>query len=114
MDADFWDRLDSKTKGTYNRKRLADELGISVSAISMWKYRKNYPTADVAVKLAEALDTTVEYLVTGKSSDTWQPPRRYADIVKLLEELNDSELEAVKVLAEGYASRKRNKSQKAT
>ncbi|ADK81637.1 helix-turn-helix domain-containing protein [Sediminispirochaeta smaragdinae] len=112
---DFWERLKTLIKEQKTTQEwVANKTGVSFGTFRKWMSRKTMPNADQAVEIADVLDTTVEYLVKGKSSDTWQPPRRYADIVKLLEELDDSELEAVKVLAEGYASRKRNKPQKET
>jgi transcriptional regulator with XRE-family HTH domain len=39
---------------------------IKQSTISTWRHRKNFPRADEAVKIAESLHTSVEYLVTGR------------------------------------------------
>jgi transcriptional regulator with XRE-family HTH domain len=39
---------------------------IKQSTISMWRHRKKFPRADEAVKIAESLHTSVEYLVTGR------------------------------------------------
>jgi transcriptional regulator with XRE-family HTH domain len=45
------------------------KTSIKQSTISMWRHRKNFPRADEAVKIAEALGTSVEFLVTGKDKD---------------------------------------------
>jgi transcriptional regulator with XRE-family HTH domain len=42
------------------------KTSIKQSTISMWRQRKNFPRADEAVKIAETLHTSVEYLVTGR------------------------------------------------
>jgi transcriptional regulator with XRE-family HTH domain len=42
------------------------KTSIKQSTISMWRHRKNFPRADEAVKIAGALNTTVEFLVTGR------------------------------------------------
>jgi transcriptional regulator with XRE-family HTH domain len=42
------------------------KTSIKQSTISMWRHRKNFPRADEAVKIAETLHTTVEFLVTGR------------------------------------------------
>lgn len=65
MDEKFWERIEKATVKGFTRKQLAADCGISVSTISMWKLRHSYPTADIAVKLANALGTSVEYLVDG-------------------------------------------------
>ncbi len=67
MKNNFWSRIDDATKGVYSRKSLASDIGVSVSTISMWKNRQNYPSADIAVKIAKKLGVSVEFLVTGES-----------------------------------------------
>jgi transcriptional regulator with XRE-family HTH domain len=42
------------------------KTSINQSTISMWRHRRNFPRADEAVKIADALHTTVEFLVTGR------------------------------------------------
>jgi transcriptional regulator with XRE-family HTH domain len=41
------------------------QTDIKQSTLSTWRTEKTYPRADDAVKIAAALQTTVEYLVTG-------------------------------------------------
>jgi transcriptional regulator with XRE-family HTH domain len=41
---------------------------IKQSTVSTWRRRKNFPRADEAVKIAETLQTTVEFLVTGRDA----------------------------------------------
>ena len=79
----------SITQKTYNktmtdtkcsfRERLIDELnyrgisnkdfagmvGISTNTLNMYLYRGSMPSADIAVKMAQVLNTTTEYLVSG-------------------------------------------------
>jgi transcriptional regulator with XRE-family HTH domain len=42
------------------------KTNIKQSTISTWRQRKSFPRADEAVKIAESLHTSVEYLVTGR------------------------------------------------
>jgi hypothetical protein len=42
------------------------KTSIKQSAISTWRKRKMFPRADEAVKIAETLHTSVEYMVTGR------------------------------------------------
>ncbi len=70
---DFMDRVDERIHEigdpSINRKSLANDLQIPVGNFGSWKARHNFPTADIAVKIAKALRTSVEYLVTGDESD---------------------------------------------
>jgi len=86
MEKTFWQRVEKLTSGAYTRKMLAADSGIAVNTISMWKARNTYPAADIAVRVATSLGTTVEYLVTGL-----EPP---ADNVMMVAESP----------AQGYAS----------
>ena len=52
-------------------KELAVKTGISRHTLDNYlNVRENMPTADVAVKIAQALGVTVEYLITGEESQT--------------------------------------------
>lgn len=55
----------AKDKGI-TQAALAKKLGIDQSAISLWKTR-NGPALDKIVPLAEILDVSIEYLLTGKN-----------------------------------------------
>jgi transcriptional regulator with XRE-family HTH domain len=97
---DFWDRLDwlIKERGM-TRREVTQRLGLGVSAVSVWKTRRTYPDADVAVGLARTLGVTVEYLVEGPSAKSdatpaasdlvWQIaiPRERHELLALVEKL---------------------------
>ncbi|MBR0496207.1 MAG: helix-turn-helix transcriptional regulator [Treponema sp.] len=53
---------------------FAERIGISINTLNMYLYRGSIPAADVAVRMAQALNTTTEYLVTGSDSTT--PPSK--------------------------------------
>lgn len=50
----------------YTHKQLADLLGISESAVSMWETGQRSPTKERMYKIAEFFDVSFDYL-TGKS-----------------------------------------------
>jgi hypothetical protein len=60
--AQFWTRFQ-----TLSSKDLPIiiKTGIKQPTLSSWRVQKKYPRADDAVRIAETLGTTVEYLVTG-------------------------------------------------
>ena len=62
----FWDRLEKALKiNNITSAELSRIIGVNSSVINSWKIRGSIPRADIACKTAEALNTTVEYLVTG-------------------------------------------------
>ena len=77
---------------------IAEKVGISLGTLNMYLYRNSIPSADIAVKLAKVLNTTVEYLVTGQSnlqshSTDWKKQEINNIINKLTEKQLDSFLE---------------------
>ena len=67
----FRDRLREELEAQHiSKKELASRLGISYSTmLSYIDARGIMPSADMAVRIAEILGVSVEYLVTGKNSD---------------------------------------------
>lgn len=63
----FVDRIDEllKNKGL-NRNDLNNAIDLQKNTIAQWKIRETIPSADIAVKIAQFLNTSVEYLVTGE------------------------------------------------
>lgn len=62
-------------------KELAAKAGISKRTIDTYvDSRAVIPNAEIAVRLAKALDTTVEYLVTGNENDENLNPSDHAAI----------------------------------
>ena len=54
-------------------KDFAQKLGINIGTLGMYLYRGSMPAADVAVKMAQALNTTTEYLVLGTEANAPVP-----------------------------------------
>jgi transcriptional regulator with XRE-family HTH domain len=67
--AHFWTRFQALSEKDLP---IIISAGIKQSTLSSWRTQKIYPRADDAVKIAETLQTTVEYLVTG-SDKTLSP-----------------------------------------
>ena len=74
--------MDSLMSEAVNRKSITMDLDIASNSFSVWAKRKTYPAVDVACKIAEKLNETVEYLVTGERKARYGLPPRVADIVQ--------------------------------
>ena len=64
-----------------NRKRLgitqdrmAEQLGVTAQAVSKWETDQGAPDVMNLIRLADILDTDVEYLATGRKSYGMRPP----------------------------------------
>ena len=64
------------------QKQLADSIKVSYNTFQSWITKDRLPNAEQAVKIAMALNTSVEYLVTGK-----QPQNTLAQSRHIITEL---------------------------
>ena len=83
-------------------KELADRTGISKRTLDNYLRDKNSnPTAENAVKIAQALGVSVEYLVTGKETSVEKKDngQTICHIVSELKNLDDYALETVLYLS---------------
>ncbi len=98
--SDFWKRVDEELdyKGM-NRKTLSKEVGFSVGNIGKGIQLGSSPSADTAVKIANVLGVSVEYLVNGtnnpNSTKTHEEEqnqlrlyRKHSELIKKCEELS--------------------------
>ncbi|HRY53029.1 MAG TPA: helix-turn-helix domain-containing protein [Spirochaetia bacterium] len=102
---DFWERLEKEVDSKIERKRLLGEVGVAPNSLTTWRKRKTYPAADVMVKIARILGSTVEYLVTGQ--DVSDLPPEFLSDCRLL---SPEEFTPVALLAHASAVQHRAKS----
>lgn len=57
-----------KEKG-YTQKQLAEKCGVATGTIQQYELNKREPRQEQLCKIAKALDVSIDYLKTGKSSD---------------------------------------------
>ncbi len=65
---DFWYRV-NKLIEAQNTKQiwLAEKVGVLQQTLSQWILKDRLPDAQTAFRIAQALETTAEYLVTGNA-----------------------------------------------
>lgn len=92
------------------QKEFAVKAGIKKRALDMYLgAQTSMPPADVAVKIAKALDTTVEYLVTGiKSPSGIVIAPEDIELIKKIHLLDDIDKKVVEDLIQSFIDRKRS------
>ena len=81
---DFWLRVKDKLDFQDSTQRdLAQNINESYNTLQSWINRDRLPNAEQAVKIADALNTSVEFLVNGKSNNR---KNDHSKTVKLLEQ----------------------------
>lgn len=94
----------------YIVKELAALSGVGKRSIdNYFSIRGSIPTADIAVRIAKALDTTVEYLVTGiePSSGIAIAPEDI-ELIKRIHLLDDIDKKVVDDLIQSFIDRKQS------
>ena len=77
-------------------KELSSRTGISKHTIDHYLTKNgSQPQAELAVKIAQALNVTVESLVLGKNSETSKKERNIQELTKKLELLSDRDYDFV-------------------
>ena len=98
--ANFWERVDKELEFLgKTRKSLALEVGFNLGNIGKGIKLGSTPSAETAVKIAQVLGVSVEYLVNGVDSSF--PKTLKPEVAEILEEINHLEkedLEAIKYI----------------
>jgi len=111
MHGNFWDNI-RKLLNVRDKPDvwLIKEARLGKTAIINGQNRNTVPSADKACRIARALETTVEELVNGDDGSEyvqqllankgllWKPPSRIADIVDVLNAVDDVTLETVRTM----------------
>jgi transcriptional regulator with XRE-family HTH domain len=87
---------------------IAEACGIAQNTISGWKKRGTLPQADVAVKLAQELGVTVEYLVTGQDKLDQGFSARQKELLKDIVWLTDTDIEIIYPMIHSVAEKRRD------
>ena len=65
----FWDRVEQAlSENKITEAELSRRIGFSQAGINGWKTKGSLPRADIALKTAKVLKTSVEYLITGNQN----------------------------------------------
>lgn len=98
--ANFWERVDKELEFLgKTRKSLALEVGFNLGNIGKGIKLGSTPSAETAIKIAQVLGVSVEYLVNGVDSSfpkTLKP--EVAEIVEEINHLEKEDLEAIKYI----------------
>ena len=63
---DFWMRLKNEIKAKNTTQEwIAGKIGVPLSTFRKWMTRKTYPNIKEGIEIANLLETSAEYLVTG-------------------------------------------------
>ena len=108
----FWDNVKTKiqTQNT-TQEWVATKANISLATFQGWISRKRLPHVDQAVAIATALNTTVEYLVTGTTHENTENSDTRMVFDRFIDTLDDQQIiKAHKILVEVFSGGKKEAS----
>ncbi len=110
--SDFWKRVDEELnyKGQ-TRAYLVKKCGISPASFTLGLERSSCPAADTALKIADALGVSVQYLVNGTKSpasakndqntqEELRLSRKYRRLLEQCETLSPQKTELLSLIAD--------------
>ncbi len=98
----FWRNVEAELEyKNMSRKELAQKARFAVSGMSLGLANNSMPSVDVAVRIADVLDVSVEYLVTGtdKKICRQESSRQFFHLVNVLGKLSLYDLNTIHLLA---------------
>jgi transcriptional regulator with XRE-family HTH domain len=84
---------------------LYRKTGISKGTFSSWKSRGLMPRADAAFRIAEALEVSVEYLLTGADTGGSASNPRIQEIIEKMVLFDNTDVEAIGALVKTMSGR---------
>ena len=104
----FWQNVENELNyKNMSRRELAEKAAFAVSGISLGLSNKSVPSADLAVRIAEVLGVSTEYLVKGveKQGVSKENSALIQHILNDLQKLSQYDLESLAILAKRMAER---------
>lgn len=98
-----------KTKNL-KRKAVCDHAGIAVQTITDWDKRGSMPAADTLYKIAQYLETTVEFLLTGKTESGIDP--QTLKLAQDISSLSPEDRDDIKVLIDHKLNKRQAENKK--
>ena len=101
MKTDFKDRIkQARNNKGLSQNELANAIGVHVTNISRYERGENRPTTDVLTKLANALDTTADYLMSGSTHEAATNNISDKELLNLFKKISSLPTERKKIVKE--------------
>jgi transcriptional regulator with XRE-family HTH domain len=102
------DRIkESRKQKGWSQNELSQKAGISYAQLSRYEIKGSQPPAEVLNKLAEALDTTVDYLINGDTNEKAKSTLKDAELLqqfKAVEQMNDEDRSVIKKVISAFVT----------
>jgi transcriptional regulator with XRE-family HTH domain len=102
--------LELRKKLNFTQKELADKIGMTYVQIGRYEKRGAIPSSDVLRKLADALNTTTDYLMNGaqdeKAAEQIQD-KELLNLFKDIEKLDNNDKTMIKTFLDALVTKRK-------
>jgi transcriptional regulator with XRE-family HTH domain len=81
--------LELRKAKNWSQSGLAAKVGVSYAQIGRYETKGSQPPAEVLKKLAEALDSTVDFLINGNTEDKAKASLMDAEVIRYFKEVDN-------------------------
>jgi transcriptional regulator with XRE-family HTH domain len=100
--------LDLRKRKNLSQTDLANAVGISYAQIGRYETKDTQPPAEVLKKIADALDTTVDFLISGDTDEKAKSALKDSELLqqfKAVEQMNEEDRSVVKRLIDAFITK---------
>jgi len=104
--------LECRKRKNLSQTDLANLAGISYAQIGRYETKGTQPPAEVLRKIADALDTTVDYLINGATDEKAKTTLKDSELLqqfKAIEQMSEDDKQVVKKLIDAFITKGRLK-----
>ena len=102
--------IELRKKKGYSQSDLAKQVGISYAQIGWYETKGAQPPAEVLKKIADALETTVDYLINGDTDEKAVSTLKDAELLqqfRAVEQMDEDDKGTVKKLIDAFITKRK-------
>lgn len=100
--------LELRKKKNLSQTDLAKAADVSYAQIGRYETKNTQPPAEVLKKIADALDTTIDYLINGDTDEKAKSALKDSELLqqfKAVEQMNDTDRAVIKRLIDAFITK---------
>lgn len=102
--------IELRKKKGFSQSELAKQVGISYAQVGRYETKGAQPQAEVLKKIANALDTTVDYLINGDTDEKAVSTLKDAELLqqfRAVEQMDEEDKVTVKKLIDAFITKRK-------
>jgi transcriptional regulator with XRE-family HTH domain len=102
--------IELRKKKNLSQTDLAQMVGLSYAQIGRYETKGSQPPAEALKKIAEALDTTVDYLVNGDTDEKAKSALKDSELLqqfRAVEQMDDDDRNTIKKLIDAFITKRK-------